>query len=39
MELVIVLACGVFFLGTAVFAYVRQIKDFKKSAKKSGEKK
>ena len=33
MELVIVLACGLFFLLTAIVAYVRQMKDFENDLK------
>jgi len=34
MELLIVISCGVFFLATAIVAYIRQSKDFDEALKK-----
>jgi len=39
MELLIVISCGVFFLATAIVAYIRQSKDFDEALKKKGAKK
>ena len=39
MELLIVIVCGLFFLITAIIAFIRQVKDFEKALKKKGDKK
>jgi hypothetical protein len=38
MELLIVIGCGIFFFITAIFAYIRQQKDFEKYEKRQEEK-
>ena len=35
MELIMVLACGVFFIATAVISYIRQSKDFENALKET----